>query len=126
MAEVRRLPDDGSIWGNIWSSFTVGDKAEVLTTMEGVPSGKVKVVTWTDITVHGHPAFIVAKGVIDINDLNPMYMTDILGTISNTDEELAVDAIICYPMDEIGLEAEAYDNREDSRTAFISTMLDFS
>ncbi|WNO29756.1 hypothetical protein [Bacillus phage SDFMU_Pbc] len=122
MAEVRRLPDDGSIW----SSFTVGDKAEVLTTTEDVPSEKVKVVTWMDITVHGHPAFIVAKGVIDINDLNPLYMTEILGTISNTSEELAVDAIVCYPMDEIGLEAEVYDNRADSRTAFISTMFDLS
>lgn len=109
-----------------WSHHTIGDKAEIYTTTEGVPSGKVKAVTWTDMTVHGHPAFIVAKGTIDINELNMDYMTAILGTVSNTAEELAVDAIVCYPMDELGFEVEEFDNEADSRAVFINTMYDLS
>ncbi|AHJ87610.1 hypothetical protein Bp8pC_180 [Bacillus phage Bp8p-C] len=121
MAEVKRLPDDGGAWFH----FRVGQNgAEVYTTTKDMPNGKVKTVTWLDMTVHDHPAFIVAKGIIDINELDPVYMTHILGTISNTPEELAVDAIVCYPVDEIGLEAEVYDNRADSRAVFINTMHD--
>ncbi len=36
MAEVKRLPDDGSVW----SHFMVGDKAEVYTYTEGVFTGR--------------------------------------------------------------------------------------
>jgi hypothetical protein len=92
----------------------VADRAEIYTSTEGLTEGLVHVVSWTDLTVHGHPAYMVSKGTIDVNKLDMESMRLILGSVSNTYHELAVDAVICFTMDELGLEAEVYDDEEKS------------
>ncbi|AII27907.1 DNA repair protein [Bacillus phage Bobb] len=122
MRDVRTVPNDGSVW----ERHIVADRAEIYTSTEGLTEGLVHVVAWTDLTVHDHPAYMVSKGTVDVNELDMETMRLILGSVSNTYHELAVDAVICFPVDEVGLTAEVHDDENTSHDEVYAAMVELS